>query len=96
MNFSSRADTGKTRSHSLGFFDAAGLTAFPPWNSLRKHRPEVPFIFLSGTIGEELAVEALREGATDYVLKDRMARLPIAIRRALAEVENTKRRRQDE
>src|ERR1700728_1094481 len=49
----------------------------------REGRPEVPFIFLSGTIGEELAVEALREGATDYVLKDRMARLPSAIRRAL-------------
>jgi two-component system cell cycle sensor histidine kinase/response regulator CckA len=62
----------------------------------REGRPEVPFIFLSGTIGEELAVEALREGATDYVLKDRMARLPSAIRRALAEVEAKKRRRKDE
>ena len=49
----------------------------------RTVRPDVPFIFLSGTIGEELAIESLKEGATDYVIKDRMTRLPIAIRRAL-------------
>src|SRR5262245_24899694 len=48
-------------------------------------RPEPPFIFLSRSIGEELAVERLKAGATDYVLKDRMARLPSAVRRALAE-----------
>ncbi len=62
----------------------------------QKRRPEVPFIFLSGTIGEELAVQALREGATDYVLKDRMARLAVAIRRAMAEVAARKQRQQDE
>jgi signal transduction histidine kinase/ActR/RegA family two-component response regulator len=48
-------------------------------------RPDTPFIFLSGSIGEERAIDRLRAGATDYVLKDRMARLPSAIRRALAE-----------
>ncbi|MCU1350167.1 MAG: hybrid sensor histidine kinase/response regulator, partial [Acidobacteria bacterium] len=47
--------------------------------------PEIPFIFVSGSIGEERAVEALRGGATDYVLKDRIARLASAIVRALAE-----------
>ncbi|HEV7765904.1 MAG TPA: ATP-binding protein [Thermoanaerobaculia bacterium] len=47
--------------------------------------PSTPFIFVSGSIGEERAVEALREGATDYVLKDRLSRLPSAIVRALAE-----------
>jgi signal transduction histidine kinase len=47
--------------------------------------PATPFIFVSGSIGEERAVEALREGATDYVLKDRLSRLPSAIVRALAE-----------
>ncbi len=62
----------------------------------RKRRPEVPFIFLSGTIGEELAVQALREGATDYVLKDRMGRLPAAIRRAMAEAEASRQRLQTE
>jgi PAS domain S-box-containing protein len=53
---------------------------------------DVPFIFLSGSIGEELAVERLKEGATDYVLKDRMARLPSAVRRALAEAEERRER----
>jgi PAS domain S-box-containing protein len=50
-------------------------------------RPNTPFIFLSGSIGEELAIDRLKAGATDYVLKDRMARLPSAVRRALAESE---------
>jgi DNA-binding NtrC family response regulator len=60
-------------------------------------RPEIPFIFLSGSIGEELAVERLKDGATDYVLKDRMARLPSAVRRALAEAaERAERRRAEE
>jgi signal transduction histidine kinase len=47
--------------------------------------PSTPFIFVSGSIGEERAVQALREGATDYVLKDRLSRLASAIVRALAE-----------
>jgi signal transduction histidine kinase len=47
--------------------------------------PSKPFIFVSGSIGEERAVEALREGATDYVLKDRMSRLAPAILRAITE-----------
>jgi PAS domain S-box-containing protein len=50
-------------------------------------RPETPFIFLSGSIGEDLAIDRVKAGATDYVLKDRMARLPSAVRRALAEAE---------
>lgn len=48
-------------------------------------RPLLPFILVSGTIGEEQAVECLRQGATDYVLKANLARLPMVIRRALAE-----------
>ena len=47
--------------------------------------PEVPFIFLSGNIGEDRAIEAVRSGAADYVLKDRVKRLATAIRRALRE-----------
>jgi len=47
--------------------------------------PEVPFIFVSGTIGEERAVESLKLGATDYVIKGRLKGLPIKIRRALKE-----------
>lgn len=51
----------------------------------RVHQPDTPFIFVSGAMGEELAVETLKQGATDYVLKDRLTRLPAAIERALAE-----------
>ena len=49
--------------------------------------PDVPFIFLSGTIGEERAIEALRRGAVDYVLKTNPMRLVPAVKRALAEAE---------
>lgn len=51
----------------------------------REVAPLVPFIFVSGTIGEERAIEAIRLGATDYVLKNNMRRLGTAVRRALAE-----------
>lgn len=51
----------------------------------REYDPATPFIFISGTIGEDNAVEALRRGATDYVIKDRPARLIPAIHRALKE-----------
>src|SRR6266852_7376299 len=47
--------------------------------------PGVPFIFVSGTIGEERAIEAIRFGATDYVLKNNLQRLGTAVRRALSE-----------
>ncbi len=45
--------------------------------------PDIPFLFVSGTIGEELAIDALRRGAVDYVLKDNLLRLPSAVERAL-------------
>ncbi|MGE5526186.1 MAG: EAL domain-containing protein [Rhodospirillaceae bacterium] len=54
--------------------------------------PDVPFIFVSGTIGEERAVEAMRRGATDYVLKDRLHRLVPVVRRALAEARDRRAR----
>src|SRR4029077_2797624 len=49
-------------------------------------RPDVPFIFVSGTLGEEVAIEALKVGATDYVLKTRLSRIVPSVRRALREV----------
>jgi signal transduction histidine kinase len=58
--------------------------------------PHVPFIFVSGSIGEEQAIERVKAGATDYVLKDRLNRLLPAVRRALAEAaERGERRRAD-
>ena len=53
----------------------------------RKLLPDTPFIFVSGTIGEERAVEGLRSGATDYVLKDHLERLVPVVNRALREVD---------
>lgn len=52
-----------------------------------ERRPEVPFIFVSGTIGEDAAIEAMKTGATDYVLKHRLMRLIPAVDRALRETE---------
>jgi signal transduction histidine kinase len=53
---------------------------------LQKSSLEIPFIIVSGTIGEERAVECLKTGATDYVLKDRLQRLGPVVRRAFREV----------
>src|ERR1043166_7437348 len=62
----------------------------------RQKRPELPFIFVSGTIGEEAAVDSLRHGATDYILKDRMSRLGASVLRAVEESRSKARRRQAE
>ena len=77
--------------YALPGFD--GLTAL---SLTRTHAPEVPFIFVSGMLGEEVAIESLKVGATDYVLKHRLSRLPPAVRRALSETAQRKERRQAE
>ena len=59
----------------------------------RQIRPDTPFIFVSGTIGEERAIDGLKQGAVDYVLKDNRARLVPAIERALKETEARDARR---
>jgi signal transduction histidine kinase len=64
------------------------LPSFDGISALRiaaQKRPEVPFIFVSGTLGEEVAIEALTIGATDYVLKTRLSRLVPSVVRALRE-----------
>jgi diguanylate cyclase (GGDEF)-like protein/PAS domain S-box-containing protein len=58
--------------------------------------PGVPFIFVSGTIGEEYAIRALKNGATDYVLKNNLLRLPAAVERALQDAEERALRRKME
>jgi PAS domain S-box-containing protein len=60
----------------------------------REIAPDAPFVFVSGTLGEEIAIESLKSGAADYVLKQRLARLGPVLRRALeraAERRNRKR-----
>jgi len=58
--------------------------------------PDTPFIFVSGTIGEEYAIRALKSGATDYVLKSNLVRLPAAVERALADARERRERRRTE
>ena len=62
-----------------------GLTAL---KTVREVLPDVPFIFVSGTIGEERAIESLKNGATDYVVKDRLGSLAVKVQRALREVDD--------
>ncbi len=70
-----------------------GLTAL----SLAKEKcPAVPFIFVTGAMGEEVAIETLKRGATDYVLKDHLTRLGPAVQRALREAAERQERRQAE
>ena len=57
----------------------------------QEHYPDIPFVFWSGVLGDEAAVALIKQGATDYVLKDRPARLPTVILRALAEAERRAR-----
>jgi two-component sensor histidine kinase len=64
------------------------LPAFNGLNALeiaQEMARATPFVFVSGALGEEVAVEALKRGATDYVLKDKLDRLPATVLRALAE-----------
>jgi signal transduction histidine kinase len=63
---------------------------------VREQSPDLPFIIVSGTLGDEKAVEVLKLGATDYVLKDRLSRLAPAILRALKDVESQKAQRRDQ
>jgi two-component system cell cycle sensor histidine kinase/response regulator CckA len=66
-------------------FRLPGWTGLEALRWTRKSGCLVPFIHVSGNMGEELAVECLKEGATDYVLKANLGRLPGAVRRALDE-----------
>ncbi len=74
--------------YSMPGFD--GLSAL---KIAREKTPDLPFIFVSGTMGEEVAIEALKNGATDYVLKQRLVRLAPVIRHALREAEELRERR---
>ena len=65
--------------HSLPSFTGLSALSIAQWK-----RPDIPFIFVSRTTGEEIAVEAIQHGAADYVLKQHLARLGRAVRRALA------------
>jgi DNA-binding NtrC family response regulator len=73
--------------------DYSGNEAF---KFVREIFPFIPFIFVSGTIGEDAAINAMSNGATDYVLKNKLQRLAQSIKRALKEIENYNIRKEAE
>jgi len=80
----------------LSDFSMPGFDGLHALRIARELTPEVPFIFVSGTIGEERAIEAIRAGATDYVLKNNLRRLGTAVKRALADAADRDRARKIE
>jgi PAS domain S-box-containing protein len=97
--FSARVERVQTRDAFIAALDRGGLDLIlsdyklPAFDGLaalelaRAKCPDVPFIFVSGLLGEEAAIDALKSGATDYVLKHRLPRLVPAVRRAVADAE---------
>lgn len=76
-----------------------GLPQFDGFSALalaQRYCPDVPFLFVTGSMGEEVAIESLKNGATDYVLKSRLDNLVPAVLRALRVAEERKRRREAE
>lgn len=71
----------------LADFALPGFDGMTALALVRKKHPALPFIFVSGRLGEEAAIDSLRNGATDYVLKNRLSRLVPAVKRALIEAE---------
>jgi diguanylate cyclase (GGDEF)-like protein len=71
----------------LSDFSLPGYDGLAALDLTRRESPDTPFIFVSGTIGEERAIEALKAGAVDYVLKSNLERLAPAVRRALRDVD---------
>jgi two-component system cell cycle sensor histidine kinase/response regulator CckA len=77
----------------LSDFDLQSFNGLEALRIARHRTPDAPFIFVSGTLGEEAAIEAVRAGAQDYVLKDQIRRLVAAIPRAIREAEERRARR---
>src|SRR5215475_6920787 len=77
--------------YALPDFD--GLSAL---NIANQRVPDTPFIFVSGTLGEDVAIDSLQNGATDYVVKQRLDRLAPAIRRAIQEKNERELRRRSQ
>jgi len=94
-DFLSQADKGEFdfifADYTLPSFDGMSALALA-----REKYPDVPFLFVTGTLGEELAIESLKNGATDYILKQRLPRLVPALHRALREVEERTERKKCE
>jgi two-component system, cell cycle sensor histidine kinase and response regulator CckA len=77
----------------LSDFSMPGFDGLSALEIVHARWPDLPVILVSGTLGEELAIDALKGGATDYVLKERLSRLAPAVRRAMLEVGERAERR---
>ena len=80
----------------LADFSLPSLDGYTALKLARERRPDAPFIFVTGTLGEEVAIETLKQGATDYVLKQRLSRLVPSVQRALREAEERTERQRAE
>ncbi len=69
----------------LADFNLQNWTGLDALAVLKESGKEIPVVMVTGSLGDEAAVDCIKEGATDYVLKDRLGRLPLAVRRALSE-----------
>jgi PAS domain-containing protein len=75
----------------LSDFSMHGFNGIAALGLARDITPDTPFLFVSGTLGEEHAIHALKNGATDYVLKTNLIRLPAAVTRALGDAASARR-----
>jgi PAS domain S-box-containing protein len=80
----------------LSDFSLPGYDGFCALRAALEFDSDLPFILVTGAIGEEHAVEMLKQGASDYILKDRLARLPEAVIRALKDAERTRQLKESE
>src|SRR3981081_3969070 len=93
----SSANSGPTSFSQIS--TCRSLTACTPWWSRARPRappPDIPFIFVSGPLGEDYAIRALKNGATDYVLKTNLVRLPPVVERAVSEAAARSQRKRGE
>ncbi len=80
----------------LADYSLPGFSGKSALNIVLNQYPDIPFIFVSGALGEELAVELLKKGATDYVLKNNLLRLAPSVNRALNELAERNERKKAE
>lgn len=76
----------------LADFKLPGFDAFSALELSKNINPAIPFVCVSGAIGEETAIQLIKRGADDYVLKDRLARLPVSVKQAIDHMKDTQER----
>jgi PAS domain S-box-containing protein len=80
----------------LSDYNLPNITALEALAYTKEKRTDVPFVLVTGAIGEEAAIEIMRNGATDYILKDKLVRLAPVVKRALKEARDAARRRESD